>query len=493
VNLVNPKFKETVYDPFCGTGGFLTQAFNHIKDNTLINTEEEKERLKEQTVFGSEITTNSRLAKMNMILHGDGHSGVKQLDSLENPIDGKYDVVITNMPFAQKTQSAHLYYNGIAKNSGDGVCLLHCFKSVKKGGRMAVIVPEGVLFRDSLKNVRKFLIDNAVLQTVVSLPQGVFLPYAGVKTNILYFTDCHSKKTKDKIWFFNVRNDGFTLDNHRKRIKDNDLKKVDYVDFLKRYDKESFLDLGFSETNLEKIKKNKYSLVGSFYVDNKFRNKKGFLPLKDVICVLEAGSRPRGGVSNISTGAISLGGEHIGIDGRITLKNIKYVPKDFYNKCKKGFVKQFDILICKDGALTGKAALFNDISLFNQKDIMVNEHVYIVRGNDKINQKYLFYMLRSHNLQNQIKEKAFNKSAQPGLNQTIMQNLLIPMPLLKEQHDIVSALDKKEAFIHKKREEAKTMDQSLRDDINKIWDTEKEGLPDEFFSLLEKTVRPLEE
>lgn len=132
VNLVNPRFKETIYDPFCGTGGFLTQAFNHIKDNTIINTDEEKEILKEKTIFGSEITTNSRLAKMNMILHGDGHSGVEQLDSLENPVDNKYDIVITNMPFSQKMNCSHLYYNGIAKNSGDGVCLLHCFKAVKK-------------------------------------------------------------------------------------------------------------------------------------------------------------------------------------------------------------------------------------------------------------------------------------------------------------------------------------------------------------------------
>ncbi|MCP4653739.1 MAG: N-6 DNA methylase, partial [Candidatus Omnitrophica bacterium] len=109
--------------------------------------------LKEKTIFGSEITTNSRLAKMNMILHGDGHSGVKQLDSLENPVDNKYDIVITNMPFAQKIKESHLYYNGIAKNSGDGVCFVHCFKAAKKGGSMAFVVPEGVLFSKNLSDV----------------------------------------------------------------------------------------------------------------------------------------------------------------------------------------------------------------------------------------------------------------------------------------------------------------------------------------------------
>lgn len=112
VNLVNPKYGEKIYDPFCGTGGFLTEAFDHIKDNTLIaNNSSEEIKLKHNTIFGREITSNAKLAKMNMILHGDGHSGICQIDTLQNPIESEYDVVITNMPFSQKTSYSHLYEN----------------------------------------------------------------------------------------------------------------------------------------------------------------------------------------------------------------------------------------------------------------------------------------------------------------------------------------------------------------------------------------------
>ncbi|ARD87398.1 hypothetical protein A3305_02510 [Rickettsia amblyommatis] len=80
-------FKETIYDPFCGTGGFLTEAFNYIKKNNIINTDEDLEKLIFNTLYGRELTKIARIAKMNMILHGDGHSGIQQINSLENPND----------------------------------------------------------------------------------------------------------------------------------------------------------------------------------------------------------------------------------------------------------------------------------------------------------------------------------------------------------------------------------------------------------------------
>ena len=111
--------------------------------------------LVQNSMFGEEITATARLAEISMILHGGGHSGVRHIDSLENPIDGKYDCIMTNMPFSQKVslETSAGYYDGLAKKSGDGACMLHCFKAVKKGGRMALIVPEGVLFKTVLFTV----------------------------------------------------------------------------------------------------------------------------------------------------------------------------------------------------------------------------------------------------------------------------------------------------------------------------------------------------
>ena len=256
ISLVKPKFdsnkKETIYDPFCGTGGFLTCAFNYIKENNNIK-DKDLEILSTNCIYGNEIMDTSRIAKMNMILHGDGHSGVEQMDSLANPVEHKYDIVVTNIPFSQKTthidekgkiknEITDKYNEGLARNDGNSLCVLHCFKAVKKGGRMAVVVPEGFLENLSLKQVRSYLLGNSNLQSVISLPRGVFSPYAsGVKTNILYFTDCHYKSDQKDFWYFNIENDGYSLDTKRRELEgDNDLNRLNASEITYKEDETFF-------------------------------------------------------------------------------------------------------------------------------------------------------------------------------------------------------------------------------------------------------------
>lgn len=279
IHLVNPIFKESVYDPFCGTGGFLTQAFKYIKENSILD-EKEEEFLKHKTIFGGEITSTARIAKMNMILQGDGHSGVQKTNSLANPRDKEFDVVVSNIPFSQKTRYSDLYYNGVARNDGDAVCVLHCLRALKDGGRMALIVPESFLHKESLKDVRMFLMDNAKLQSVISLPQGVFLPYTNAKTAILYFTDVSKVKTKKDIFYFDVENDGYSLDNHRRRLQgSNDLQIVNSADL--KNDKDTLL-VGFELLSLEKVKDNKYNLAGNLYREQIKSSKYKMVKLGDV-------------------------------------------------------------------------------------------------------------------------------------------------------------------------------------------------------------------
>ena len=262
VKIANPKLGEKVYDPFCGTGGILPSAFKNIAEHHKAdpmevmktikvdsidgfiagqNKELAEIMLEQRTIFAGEISDNASIAKMNLYLEGRAHCNIQQIDSLANPIDGLYDVVITNIPFSQKITSkitvdgksktvntvSPLYYVGLAKNSGDGVCVLHCLKALRPGGRMAILVPEGFLFRNDLAKVREFILSKAKLDMVVSLPQGTFLPYTGVKTSLLYFTDAHMPNEQKDYKWCEVNNIGLTLDNHKRKIEgENDLDKL---------------------------------------------------------------------------------------------------------------------------------------------------------------------------------------------------------------------------------------------------------------------------
>lgn len=218
VELVNPQFGENIYDPTCGTGGFLIQAFNHIKMSCKMTSTNLK-ILREETVFGRELTNTARIAKMNMIITGDGHTNITQMDSLESPVKNEYDVVLANPPYAQITDYGHLY--PVISTQADPIFLQHIMLSLNEGGKAAVIVPEGILYRKGAdKKVRKLLLKEYNLMAVISLPLESFVPYASAKTYILIFQKGH--KTQ-KVWFFNVENDGFSLDKARVPVKENDI------------------------------------------------------------------------------------------------------------------------------------------------------------------------------------------------------------------------------------------------------------------------------
>ncbi|MBI4648962.1 MAG: restriction endonuclease subunit S [Bacteroidia bacterium] len=157
--------------------------------------------------------------------------------------------------------------------------------------------------------------------------------------------------------------------------------------------------------------------------------------IEDFVNLIESGSRPAGGVGNITFGAWSLGGEHIHASlGTVDLSDPKYVPFDFFEESKKGILKENDILLCKDGALTGKIALLRD-ELKGRK-AMINEHVFIIRCNDITNQKYLFNFLFSEFGQMLLKAYVTG-AAQGGLNSTNLKNIKVPKPDNNIQKKIV--------------------------------------------------------
>ena len=226
VNVVNPRFGERVYDPFCGTGGFLIEAFKYVKLRTA-NTQENLAFLCNETVFGRELSSTARIAKMNMILFGDGHANVEMMDSLEHPVREEYDVIVTNIPYSQKTRFGALY--PIPSADGDAVCVQHCFEALKPGGRAAILVPNTFSYEGGvLKQTRELIFRHASKLTVVDLPHGVFLPYTPTRANIVYFEKGTGLR---HVFFFRVKNDGFELNTRRAPVPGpSDLVKfLDYV------------------------------------------------------------------------------------------------------------------------------------------------------------------------------------------------------------------------------------------------------------------------
>lgn len=207
VDLVDPKAGQTVYDPAAGSCGFLIEAFNHIKPQ--VKSDKDLEFLNNHTFFGNEKTPLAYiLGVMNMILHGVHNPNISKVNTLTTDIRGiqekdRYDIVLANPPFGGK-EKEQIQQNFIFKtNATEMLFLQHIAKMIKTGGKAAVVVPEGVLFNTSgsFKEIKKEILENYNLHTIISLPAGVFLPYSGVKTNIIFFDKAGG--TKD-IWYYEI-------------------------------------------------------------------------------------------------------------------------------------------------------------------------------------------------------------------------------------------------------------------------------------------------
>lgn len=176
--------------------------------------------------------------------------------------------------------------------------------------------------------------------------------------------------------------------------------------------------------------------LGSYY--KLPRLKYPYQPFENFLSSLEAGSRPNGGIQESDYGqAISLGGEQIGIDGALNVEKLPYIPMDYYDSTTKGKISNNDILLCKDGALTGKVCQV-DCSNLPCSQVMANEHVYVVRANKLILQKFLFYLMRTDMFQNQIKDFAYHKKGQPGLNSDHIKALKIPCVPYNTQESFIN-------------------------------------------------------
>ncbi|MBO4457126.1 MAG: SAM-dependent DNA methyltransferase [Butyrivibrio sp.] len=235
VELTKPQPDDVIIDPAMGSAGFLIAAQTYLRKNhpDMFLDEKKRNHFNNDMFYGNDMDrTMLRIGAMNMLLHGVDNPNISYRDSLseQNTDVEMYSLVLANPPFKgsldYEAVSADLLK--ITKTKKTELLFLALFlRILKKGGRGAVIVPDGVLFGSSKahKQIRKEIIDNNKLDVVISMPSGVFKPYAGVSTAILVFTKTGSGGT-DKVWFYDMKADGYSLDDKRQEISENDIPDI---------------------------------------------------------------------------------------------------------------------------------------------------------------------------------------------------------------------------------------------------------------------------
>lgn len=231
VALTNPSLEDVISDPSAGTAGFLVAAKEYI-DSHYEETEIDKyrEHINKHMFNGTEFdATMLRIASMNLYLHGVEEPNLIDVDAVskDNTITEEHTLVLANPPFKgtiDKDSIAVGLKNVTNTSKTELLFLALILRQLKKGGRAAVIVPDGVLFGGSNahKNIRKEIIQNHKLEAVISMPSGVFKPYAGVSTAIMMFTKTETGGT-DKVWFYDMKADGKSLDDKRNLLIDPDV------------------------------------------------------------------------------------------------------------------------------------------------------------------------------------------------------------------------------------------------------------------------------
>jgi type I restriction enzyme M protein len=246
VEMMAPTPDDTICDPACGTAGFLVAAAEYLDTHhrdAIYKDAKSKKRFNEKTFHGFDFdSTMLRVGSMNMLLHGIENPAIENRDSLSEShagVESQFSLILANPPFA-----GSLDYDSTAKDlqrmvktkKTELLFLALFLRLLTTGGRAAVIVPDGVLFGSSNahKALRKMLVEEQKLDGIVSMPSGVFRPYAGVSTAILLFTRTDSGGT-DQVWFYDMQADGYSLDDKRNPLDAGKHETNNLPDILKRW------------------------------------------------------------------------------------------------------------------------------------------------------------------------------------------------------------------------------------------------------------------
>ena len=309
VDLMKPTPSDVVADPSMGSAGFLVAAQEYLRENEadLFLNAGLKEHFNNHMFFGFDMDrTMLRIGAMNMLLHGVDNPNIEYRDSLseQNTDKDKYTLVLANPPFKgsldYEAVSADLLKVTKTKKT-ELLFLALILRSLKIGGRSATIVPDGVLFGSSKahKEIRQEIVDNNKLEAIISMPSGVFKPYAGVSTAILIFTKTGAGGT-DKVWFYDMKADGYSLDDKRQEIEANDIPDIinrfnnlEAETSRKRTEQSFFVDV-------QEIKDNGYDLSINKYKEIEYEEVKYDHPQEIMLKIRELEMEISAGIEDLA-------------------------------------------------------------------------------------------------------------------------------------------------------------------------------------------------
>lgn len=487
VRLLEPSRYDKVIDPACGSGGFLLYVMDYVRKEveSLYSEQDARDIWRDfalKKIFGIEINSQiSRVAMMNMIIHEDGHTNIENNDALEDydkfdkrkAIEpNKYILLLTNPPFgATVKEQEHKYLKNYVlggkskkiKQNSEILFIERCLDLLNENGRMGIVLPDGILMGKSLKYVRDFIMERAEILAVVSLPQLAFMPSgAGVKSSLLFL---RKKKTNEKltknypIFMAMVNHIGYEATG---KWDTNELPSMlsAYKDFKERKNIKSDTTYTISfEQVLEANRFDPYYFQPKFEkLESAIKSYKNVKRLKEVVEFLEYGLMPTQDYARSSKdGVPMIRVTNITVDGRIDMNDVKYIPFDT-PKLDEKRVKEGDVLMVQCGNTTGKIALVPQ----ELKDYTYGSFSFAIRPKRNILlPEYLELVLRSEIGQMQIWRAINIATVRPNTSKPDVQNLLIPIPSLVEQKNIIEKVNKDRTKIEKMSKEIEKLSESI--------------------------------
>ena len=479
VDVVKPTKTDRILDPACGTAGFLISAYKYIlKDAEQIKhnlTPKERKSLTEN-IQGYDISPDMvKLALVNMYLHKFKEPKIYEYDTLSKTEkwDDYFDCILANPPFMTPKGGIQPHNKfAIKANRSEVLFVDYIMEHIKS--RAGVIVPEGIVFQsaNAYKQLRKKLVDENYLYAVVSLPSGVFQPYSGVKTSILFMDKTFAKKT-DKILFVEVQNDGFDLGAQRRQIDKNDLPKA--LELINSWQncintKKEFKSNSTIVTVVEKAKlaeNEEYNLTASRYKETQdFSNCKWEMVKLGDICELKRGITYSKKDEVLCDGYKVLRANNIDlITKTLNLEDIKLIRKDLdFSNDKK--LSKNDIFICL--ASGSKEHIGKVAYIDRDTDYYFGGFMGAIRCNKKAISKYLFHCLSSDKFNMYLRSTIIGVNIN-NLNSNILYNYEIPLPPLEEQNKIISKIEQEEKAIEECKKSIKLHQEKIKSRIQAIW------------------------